>query len=93
VVSFTPRPLYPQGKGPWYPLDRRLGGPQHRILLSLANIIPTSEVRASVMLLLLVVGNQTLWGWGCLQLRIVNTKFRESRSPDSEVDIIYTSTA
>jgi len=29
VVSFTPRPL-PQGKSPWYPLDRRLGGPQSR---------------------------------------------------------------
>jgi hypothetical protein len=28
VVSFTPRPLYSQGKNPWYPLDRRLGGPQ-----------------------------------------------------------------
>jgi hypothetical protein len=23
-------PLYPQGKGPWYPLDRRLGGLQSR---------------------------------------------------------------
>jgi len=23
-----PQPLYPQGKSPWYPLDRRLGGPQ-----------------------------------------------------------------
>jgi hypothetical protein len=30
VVSFTPRPLYPQGKIPWYPVDRRLGGPQNR---------------------------------------------------------------
>jgi hypothetical protein len=30
VVNFTPRPLYPQGKGPRYPLDRRLGGPQSR---------------------------------------------------------------
>jgi hypothetical protein len=28
VVSFTPRPLYSHGKSPWYPLDRRLGGPQ-----------------------------------------------------------------
>jgi len=28
VVSFMPWPLYPQGKGPWYPLDRRLGGLQ-----------------------------------------------------------------
>jgi hypothetical protein len=24
VVSFTHRPLYPPGKSPWYPLDRRL---------------------------------------------------------------------
>jgi hypothetical protein len=24
------RPLYPQGKSPWYPLYRRLGGPQSR---------------------------------------------------------------
>jgi hypothetical protein len=30
AVSFTPRPLYPQGKSPWCPLDRRLGGPQSR---------------------------------------------------------------
>jgi hypothetical protein len=30
VVSFTPRPLYHQGKNPWYLLDRRLGGPQSR---------------------------------------------------------------
>jgi hypothetical protein len=30
VVSFTPRPLYPYEKGPWYPLDRRLGGLQTR---------------------------------------------------------------
>jgi hypothetical protein len=30
VVSFTPRPLYPQGKSLWYPLDRRLGVFQSR---------------------------------------------------------------
>jgi hypothetical protein len=30
VVSFTPRPLYPQRKSPWYLLDRRLGRPQSR---------------------------------------------------------------
>jgi hypothetical protein len=30
MVSFTPRPPYPQGKRPHYPLDRRLGGPQSR---------------------------------------------------------------
>jgi hypothetical protein len=30
VASFTPRSLYPQGKSPWYPLDRGLGGPQRQ---------------------------------------------------------------
>jgi hypothetical protein len=28
VVSFTPRPLHPQRKSLWYPLDRSLVGPQ-----------------------------------------------------------------
>jgi hypothetical protein len=28
AFSFKPRPLYPQENSPWYPLDRRLGGPQ-----------------------------------------------------------------
>jgi hypothetical protein len=28
VVGFTHQTLYSQGKSPWYPLDRRLGGPQ-----------------------------------------------------------------
>jgi hypothetical protein len=30
VVSFVPPPLYSQGKNPWYPLDRRMGGSQSR---------------------------------------------------------------
>jgi hypothetical protein len=30
AVSYTPQPLYPRGKKPWYPLQRRLGGPQSR---------------------------------------------------------------
>jgi hypothetical protein len=30
VVSFTPMRFYPQWKIPWYPMDRRLGGPQSR---------------------------------------------------------------
>jgi hypothetical protein len=30
VVSFTPWLLYPQGKSPCYPLNRRLGGSQER---------------------------------------------------------------
>jgi hypothetical protein len=30
VVSFTPRPLYPRGNSPPFPLDRRLGETQSR---------------------------------------------------------------
>jgi hypothetical protein len=30
VVSFRPRTFYHQGKSPWYPLDRRLGGPHNQ---------------------------------------------------------------
>jgi hypothetical protein len=30
VVSFTPLLLYPRGKIPWYPLDRRLGWPRNQ---------------------------------------------------------------
>jgi len=30
VVSFTAQTLYPQGKSPQYPLDRRLGWSQNR---------------------------------------------------------------
>jgi hypothetical protein len=30
MVSFMPRSLYPQGKSPWYPLDRRLDRPHSR---------------------------------------------------------------
>jgi hypothetical protein len=29
-VSSMPRPLYHRGRSPWYPLSRRLGGPQGR---------------------------------------------------------------
>jgi len=28
VVSFKPQSFYPHGNSPWYPLGRRLGGPQ-----------------------------------------------------------------
>lgn len=30
LLSYTPRPLYTGRKSPWYPLGRRLGGPQSR---------------------------------------------------------------
>jgi hypothetical protein len=30
MVSFRSRPLDRQGKSPWYPLNKELGGPQNR---------------------------------------------------------------
>jgi hypothetical protein len=42
VVSFTPRSLYPQGKSPRYPLDRRLGGPQNQSGRGVVEIIAFS---------------------------------------------------
>jgi hypothetical protein len=33
VVSFVPQPLYPRANRFWYPLERRLGGPQNNIII------------------------------------------------------------
>jgi hypothetical protein len=51
VISFTHRSLYPQGKSPRYPLDRRLGGPQNRPARSGENSWPyrDSNSEASVV--------------------------------------------
>jgi hypothetical protein len=43
VVGFTPRPLYPQEKSPWYPLDRRLGGPRAVLDAVVKRKIPSSS--------------------------------------------------
>jgi hypothetical protein len=42
MVSFTPRPLYSQGKRPRYPLDRKLGGP-----ITVLNAVVKSPCRES----------------------------------------------
>jgi len=59
VVSFTSLPLYPRRKFPWYPLDRRPGGPQNRSgrgvkekkSCSLPESHPGARVRISVTIL------------------------------------------
>jgi len=43
VARFTPRPLYPQGKGTWYPSDR-LGAPELNLyFLAPKNVIADVE--------------------------------------------------
>jgi len=39
-----PRPFYPQGKSPWWPLDRRLGGLQSRSGRGGESILTTTTV-------------------------------------------------
>jgi hypothetical protein len=49
VVSFTSRPLYPQGKSPWCPLDRRLGGPGgEKVFIIAVNIKLIRECRSYI---------------------------------------------
>jgi hypothetical protein len=50
MVSFTPRPLYPQGNRPRYPLDRRLGGPRVTISVGHIALIFFSEVGGNIFL-------------------------------------------
>jgi hypothetical protein len=48
MVSFMPRPFCPQGKSPWYPLDRRLGVSQsHGMRRKICNPYQDSNPRSS----------------------------------------------
>jgi hypothetical protein len=63
VVSFTPRPFYPQSWNPWYSLDRRLSRPQSRsaLWLSISNYM-SAVCKIRGLTLLLRVG--ALWRRG-----------------------------
>jgi hypothetical protein len=65
VVSFMTRPLYPQGKIPWYPLDR-LGGSQsrsgHGVEGKNSQTSPGIELRSSDG----IARSQSLYGLGCV---------------------------
>jgi hypothetical protein len=50
VVSFTLQLLYPQGKSPRYPLDRRLGEPQSQSKCGeQKNSKPQSEIKLLII--------------------------------------------
>jgi len=52
VVSLTIWSFYPQGKRPWYPLDRRLGGPQGLLCPNIIlSALSSSTLRECVLLL------------------------------------------
>jgi hypothetical protein len=40
-MEVSGRPLYHQGKSPWYPLDRRLGGPRAILDAAVKRKIPS----------------------------------------------------
>jgi hypothetical protein len=83
VVSFTPRPLYTQGKSSWYPLDRRLGGhqsrfggggeennPQHLPGLESPIIQPIARRYTTELSRPLVLLRYFLYHWGALDLAL-----------------------
>jgi hypothetical protein len=49
VVSFTPRPLYSQGI-PWYPLDRKLCGPQSR-----STTTTTTTTTTTIIIIIIII--------------------------------------
>jgi hypothetical protein len=61
VVSFIPRPLYPRGISPWYPLDRRLGGPQSRSGRSGENSWPYRDSNSNLSVFQPVASRYTDW--------------------------------
>jgi hypothetical protein len=69
VVSFTPRPVYPWGKSPLYPLERRLGGPQSQFgRRGEENILDPAETRTPTL---------SLPSW-------LNTLSHDSQFPDQD---------
>jgi hypothetical protein len=50
VVSFTPQPLYPQGKSPLYPLVRRLGG-----LTRIVGFPITGNNKHSIIIIIIII--------------------------------------
>jgi hypothetical protein len=73
VVSFTPRPLYSQGKRPQCPLDRRLGGPQSRSGHSVEekNSQPLAGIRTTPFHFFVLAGYSLIWksrtwAWDCI---------------------------
>jgi hypothetical protein len=84
VVSFTPQPLYSQGKSSRYPLDRRLGGPQsymkQRFLITYWHIVTAAghphfrftrqKVKEFTYLIIYYIYFNTISGnWGHLFLK------------------------
>jgi len=64
---------------------------QNPVLLG-TSFAPASQFRASDILLLQIVRNKKIRGWGGLQWRNIHTRFRKSRSTGSNVEREHTHT-
>jgi hypothetical protein len=76
VVSFTPQLLYPQGKSPWYPLGRRLGGPQSCSGCSgeeKNSQSPCQELNPRTLIVQPVVQYYTNWAIMALAVELIQT--------------------
>jgi hypothetical protein len=96
----APATLYPRGKDPRYPLDRRLGGPRagldagarRKILCPCRGSNPDRPARSKILYYLscrgsfkLKILNYKLRRWGSFQWHAAYTKFNERLSIGSEV--------
>jgi hypothetical protein len=73
VVNITPRPLYPRGKSPRYPFDRRLGGPQNRSGRrgEDKNLVPTGTRTPAPSAVQPVASRYTDWAIPAPQLKVL----------------------
>jgi hypothetical protein len=96
VVSFTPRPFYPQGKSPWYPLDRRPGGPRAGLDAVVKRKIPSpcrdSNPDHSAVLKTVAYQDTDFGGGGVLKYKLSNfyIAFHIHNAANTNVDQILT---
>jgi hypothetical protein len=88
VDSSTPRPFYPRGKTPRYPLDRRLGGPgldyeEKKKFLTLPGLWPLGRTACSQSLYRLrYPGLSIIWNLAILKLIYIVVYFTyEANNP------------
>jgi hypothetical protein len=70
VVSFTPRPLYPQGRSPRYQFDRRLGGPRAVLDAAVKRKIPSHRRESNPRIPIVQPVSQRYTDWAITALEL-----------------------